>query len=594
MNLAQIFADFSHALRGCRMRALGCFILVLLLLAGLCGFLFWGVGRILADSPSDAQPLSVYLLIDNSQSMFDLNGTGSDPDMLRIDAARLFISYLGIDDSDLDHECGVIFFGGRADVVVPLTRLSEDGRRAQMLELIQNPAHIEWTDHVQALQLAMDQLPQRASGQRPAFVLLTDGKPELEDGSEKNDEAYLAELRRISEQMAAQDVPLFIILLANEATDADADIAGLWKPLWQEMALATPPGRFYEARQASDLLAIYHDIVVALAGSRTAGPIIQGDVGPAGVRQTVPVEENLQRLTLVVSKSKPDLSVAVLLPDGTPLSEKQSGVRHAGQAGLTPEEIWTIDTPTAGDWTILISGEGQVIVWKDYRPAPPPPTLTPVPTMTPQPTLTPEPTMTPVPTDTPTPTPTMQPEPSATAVPAPVIQVKEPPQEAAAVPADAQSPSPTRMWPAVILCLGAILTLVVFRRQRRHRPFVSGSLRHLSGPGFLDAGQVQELDTLRRAVVTVGPAPANVPLAGADGSFTIRLGQPINGDYEMIIQGSEEILVNDRPLEKETALEDAAIITSGSTKLQYENLRLRQAQRRRREDLTQLNGWLSS
>jgi hypothetical protein len=137
---------------------------------------------------------------------------------------------------------------------------------------------------------------------------------------------------------------------------------------------------------------IYHDIVVALTGSQTAGPIVQADVGAAGLRQTVSVELNLNRLTFVISKSDPDLTVFILQPDGVPLDIAMPNVRRAGSPN---EEIWVIDSPTTGDWAILISGAGQVMVWKDYQPAPTTPT--PLPTATLRSTVTPSPTVTPLP-----------------------------------------------------------------------------------------------------------------------------------------------------------------------------------------------------
>lgn len=66
--------------RGCR-RVLSCFTLLIviwLLLAGLC----LSVLLIRPVSAADAasQPLQVWLLIDNSNSMYDRDGLGSDPD----------------------------------------------------------------------------------------------------------------------------------------------------------------------------------------------------------------------------------------------------------------------------------------------------------------------------------------------------------------------------------------------------------------------------------------------------------------------------------------------------------------------------------
>ena len=49
---------------------------------------------------------------------------------------------------------GVIFFGGEARLVVPLTPLADDDRRAALAELIANPPWMSWTDQTEALDLA--------------------------------------------------------------------------------------------------------------------------------------------------------------------------------------------------------------------------------------------------------------------------------------------------------------------------------------------------------------------------------------------------------------------------------------------------------
>ncbi|MCA9936946.1 MAG: VWA domain-containing protein [Anaerolineales bacterium] len=263
--------------RGCRRLSLGCASLLLLLALVACGLLFW----VMVFQPQTAAAayltpdnlLAVTLLIDNSHSMFELGGQGSDPQLLRLDAARLFISYLGVDNPQADHACSVIFFGSEAQVVVPMTRLADDQRRQDIYHLIQNPPRMGWTDHVAALALAQSQPLAEPIGRQPAFILLTDGKPDWSnEATEAEKQAYAARLRQVSQQLTQSETPLFIILLANDATDADPDIARIWQPLWQEMAAATAPGQFYEARQADDLVSIYHDIVVILTGGRLAPP----------------------------------------------------------------------------------------------------------------------------------------------------------------------------------------------------------------------------------------------------------------------------------------------------------------------------------
>ena len=406
--------------RGCRRRGLGCLGILLLLVLGACILLFLLTQRAQAAAPaavaSTAAPtptpanLAVVLLIDNSNSLFEKGGVGSDPDLLRLDAARLFISYLGVDDSRQSHRCSVIFFGETAEIVVPLTRLTSQQQRQELFGRIQEPERMGWTNPVLALAAARTALTTEATEQ-PVIVLLTDGKPEWTSAPTPDErQAYLAALVQESQQLAAAQIPVFVILLANETTDADPEISDVWLPTWEALAATTPSGRVYIARGPQDLAGIYHNIVITLTGAETEGPVLTATVGPAGLQKTINIEAGLARIIFVVSKSNPDLSVTILQPDGSPLAVTQSGVRHAGQTGLTREEVWVVDNPLAGDWQLFISGEGSVTVWKDFRAAPPTPTPAPTATATntPWPTATATPTPTPTTTPTPTPTPALQ------------------------------------------------------------------------------------------------------------------------------------------------------------------------------------------
>lgn len=406
--------------RGCRRRGLGCLGMLFLLVLGTCILLFlltqWAQAAAPAAVPSTAAPtptlanLAVVLLIDNSNSLFEKGGVGSDPDLLRLDAARLFISYLGVDDSRRSHRCSVIFFGETAEIVVPLTRLTSQQQRQELFSRIQEPERMGWTDPVLALAAARTALTTEVSEQ-PVIVLLTDGKPEWTSAPTPDErQAYLAALAQESQQLAAAQIPVFVILLANETTDADPEISSVWLPTWEALAATTPSGRVYIARGPQDLAGIYHNIVITLTGAETEGSVLAATVGPAGLQKTINIEAGLARIILVVSKSNPDLSVTILQPDGSPLAVTQSGVRHAGQTGLTREEVWVVDNPLAGDWQLFISGEGTVTVWKDFRTAPPTPIPTPTATATttPWPTATTTPTPTPTTTATPTPTPALQ------------------------------------------------------------------------------------------------------------------------------------------------------------------------------------------
>ena len=381
------FSSLRRRVRRCCLTA-GCGLgVVLLVLVLLILLLVLAVDRAFGQAPAGD---GVMLLIDNSNSMYDLGGVGSDPDLLRIEAARLFTAYLGVDADEADHRLGVIFFGGEAELVVPLTPLRDDIRRAEIADLIAEPERMRWTDPNRALELAYQALfdDPALAAHRPVVILLTDGKPQWSSRpTEEEIAAYVARTRELAARFHERGAAIFVILLANEATEADAEIARRYRPLWQEITDATPPGRFYQIHSADDLVSVYHDIVVALSGAQTEDPVVEAQVAEL-LRRPVTLEAGLARVTFVVYKSEPALTVTLLRPDGRRVGPTDPGVRRAGEGR---HEVWAIAEPEPGTWTVLISGHGRVTVWKDYWLAPITPTPLPSPTVTPMSTPTPAP-----------------------------------------------------------------------------------------------------------------------------------------------------------------------------------------------------------
>jgi hypothetical protein len=327
------------------------------------------------------------LLIDNSNSMFDKEGIGSDPNRHRIEAAQMVINYLGIDDESAAHRVGVIFFGGKARLIAPLTQLTDETRRAELASLIAEPERMAWTDPAEALSLAHGTLVgEEQRGRRRVVILLTDGKPEW-DGKRTTGErqVIIEDLRRIGSSYAQDDIYLFTLLLSNPATAADPDIAHTYAPLWSDLSRMTK-GAFYQVDQADDLLGVYHDILVTLSAVQTEGPVLDVAVEQDARRETVTVEPDLARVTFLIHISHPDVVVELQRPDGRALEPQAPDVRHAGR---NTTAIWTVRRPQAGEWRVLMDGKGTVTVWKDYQAATPTrtPTLTPSPSPTPTPQL---------------------------------------------------------------------------------------------------------------------------------------------------------------------------------------------------------------
>jgi hypothetical protein len=379
--LPRILARFTRIGERFQLWKRACIIVLfgmLLMCLALCVIAVLLVGRASAQQQeTDPLPFDFLLLIDHSNSMWDKGGVGSDPDLLRVEAANLFIAYLGADVARTGNRLGVIHFGGSSELVIPLTPLDSAEQRQAIRAAIANPRRMDWTDPLEALQLADETLfpypqSQRDPARQPAVVLLTDGKPELSSNpSQEERAAYVADLRALVDRFRAHGCPIFTIALSNEATDADPEIQTVYRNLWQEIAARTPPAEYHEARTADDLPRIYHAIAAAvttnLSGVKVGELIVETTVDGEAV-ETITVEPGLAQVTLVVLRDDPALEVQLLRPGGAPARPDDPDVQRTGTPGVTREEVWAISRPRPGRWTLELRGHHGVTVWQDTIP----------------------------------------------------------------------------------------------------------------------------------------------------------------------------------------------------------------------------------
>ena len=414
---------------------------LLLLIMGGCMALGWGISRVMA-APNEPG-LDVMLILDQSQSLYDLGGVGSDPQLLRMEGARLFASYLGVDGSTADYRLGVVYFGTEAELVVPLTALTDAETRQAVQDALAVPESMGWTDVNAALALAYQELfegPRAEADRRTAVVVFTDGRPQTEGlGSPAAEQVYMTELHDWIRRFTEHGTAVFTVLLRNSATDADPYIRQVYRPFWVSLAESGMGVRFYDVRTADDLMAVYHDIVLQLHQGQTQGAVVNQAVQQAA---DVPVEvlSGWRQATFVVRKSDPALVVTIYRPGGQRLEPDDPDVGYTGIPGQSHEEIWSIFEPEAGTWMLQVRGQGTVTAWLDYQPGPPTPTSTSSPTSTA--THTPTVALTRTPTQSPTGTATATP--TLTATPSPT-----PSSSATATGTSTPSPTPTAMPRAV-------------------------------------------------------------------------------------------------------------------------------------------------
>jgi hypothetical protein len=417
--------DLWRTGRGC---CLAIIALALLLLLGACVALGWGAAK--WTQAAGDPGLDVMLLIDQSDSLWELGGVGTDPTLLRMEAARLFAATLGVDGTAAHYRLGAVYFGSQPRLVATLTPLTgqDSDRQALLATLAADPQPMGWTDINAALMLAHQELftSERAEPDRvKAIVLLTDGRPQTEAlTTPAATQAYLDALRSQIQMFSNQGAVVYAVLLRNELSDADPMMRDVYRPMWVGLAEAGQGVTFYDARSSQDLAPIYHDIVAQLHRSNSQGLVVQETVQDR-LEATAEVAEGWQTATFVVHKSAPDLKVTLVQPDGRVLMADESGVRFDGQ--LTNRyETWSIDWPEPGLWRVQVAGRGAVAVWLDYRLAPATPTATASPTRTVTPTTTR--TATAWPTATPTPSPSATA--TALAVEAPWLEIVQPQPDA--------------------------------------------------------------------------------------------------------------------------------------------------------------------
>lgn len=559
--------------RGCWLRILGCFGLLGLLLALLMLLAFAVVGKAGATEVSPPrEKLAVQLVIDNSNSMFDKGGVGSDSDLLRMAAARLFIEYLGVDDGRFHPTCGILFFGTQTRLVAPLAPLADGQQRASLVELLREPERMGWTDHLMALEAAHQGLG-GVEG-RGAIILLTDGKPEWsEQPTPEERTAYLERLAILGRQLGDEEIALFIILLAGPQSEVDREVQSVWEPVWKDMAAATPAGRYLIAHDAQDLPTIYHDIVVALTGRQSDGVVVDDTVAPEGLREAVAVEPGLQRVMLVVRKSHPGTQVTIQLPDGSALVASGHISGPVRKEGSLLEEIWTIEEPVPGTWFVMADGEGRLTVWKDFELAPPTPIHTPT---VPAPTFT----ATPVPTVTNTPQriTTSTPRATETRV-APLVAI------ATAKP-DTSPPSGGNsgrtLWTllAVVAVIGGGVGGYFVMRRRGRQPIVSGTLQVLDGGGQGLGHKSIDLYEFGKSAVTIGAGESDVRLPELANPMVLHIRNNSGGEPELIIGGNPDVTVNGRRLLTEQVVFDGDLFVIGQTRIRYEDLQRRRPRKR--------------
>lgn len=544
-------------------RSCGCCLFValgFLLLVG--GLIFLIVQAASAETLPPAY--DVVLVSDQSPSMWDCDGRGTDPELLRVDAARLFITTLGA-DSSARYRLALLHFGGEVAQVAPLTDLADAAARQALLVAASQPQPIRWTDHLLALRAAAQTLAATGEpGSRRLIVLLTDGEPAPNPavaGRPYVMADYWQALQGVAGELAQADTALAVVLLSDTRTSCGRRVATEWLGPWTTLAEMTAGGALYAASAASDLLPIYHAIVRPLLGvAAGASPATTAVLTPAApLVVAAPVTEPLAALILTVWKRDPATVVEVWDPAGGRVVPGQAEVTMTGSGPAGREEVWRIARPALGAWQVILTGQGRVSVWQDRLPRP-----TPTPSATPTATRTP-----------PRPTRTATAWPSATPTALTLLRSSGPTLTLTPAPTAGPvrgAPAARRpFWPlaAGVSAVG-LGGLAGSAAVRRRGPFLSGQLVPLAAPAAAPLLATRDLGSEHRREMSLGRRGQGAwALPGWPGAVRLTA---VGRRTVSISPLAGEATVDGQPLRLSTDLADGAIIGCGEYRFRYENL----------------------
>ncbi len=318
---------------------------------GLAFLLLWSSASVWGQEPGGRPVnLDVILLIDNSTSMsrgtWETGAPPSDPEGLRIQAAKFLVDYLRANAETLEanYRVGVVSFGGKVSDVISLRLLQDDTVR-DSIRLEQ----IDSTDFGGPLQFALQEFRAKSfgAGNKLAVILFTDGRPKLPGTllmAEQELLEYFEDLTPLIDELQEGGASLFLLGIG----DAQEDRAN-----WTQLI---PEDHYTPITNTTELAGVYRHIVADLIGVAVS----EGETLPAGRAEIIEIEPYLERVVFSFMRSDPAADVTLISPASDVLTPTidAADIHHS---------IYSITSPDAGEWTVLWEGEGQVQYWVDKQ-----------------------------------------------------------------------------------------------------------------------------------------------------------------------------------------------------------------------------------
>lgn len=272
-----------------------------------------GVGEArVTYTPGDADAV---LVIDTSQSMIR-----SDPYKKRVDAAKAFVE-LARRNGGIG-KVGIVAFANRAEILAPLTPLSEPDALVEALDRIGADGMTDMDDALSAAQRVFAD----STAARQAIVFLTDGRNEPHRYKETHT------------QFAESSTPIFAIGLSKRADHE----------LLQRMAEDTG-GQAFNATEDRELMAIYQRLATEI-GRQVL--VLTETVRQPGMEFRIPVDDSIRRISFLADTDAEDGGLEIANPEGKSLADAVNARTEVNQGYRVNDVI----APVPGGWVLTVRG----------------------------------------------------------------------------------------------------------------------------------------------------------------------------------------------------------------------------------------------
>lgn len=283
------------------------------------------------DTRQETEQVMVFLVIDDSGSM-----EANDPFQLRCTAAQLFISLL--DDED---RVAIVRFATEGKI---LTDGWDEvgGQREDLLDKVQSCPSDGYTNMKAALDMVHQVLlDSNVPGTRSSVILLTDGKPEIQN-------AYKGYEEEIIGLAASLQMPIYSIALTSAAD----------RNFLSRISSETG-GYVVSAQGASDLLDAYLRIFGDIKDRTILGDDLADTPGNIQFQIEPALAPYVEKVSFVLGTDGQN-SGQLIAPDGEVVDSDGSISRFSYKADGR-FSITTIAHPSAGVWKYALTGRGQVM-----------------------------------------------------------------------------------------------------------------------------------------------------------------------------------------------------------------------------------------